>query len=687
MSEPPRAVLSEHFEARLRGRRLIAAVFTTFCLEVGFFESEVLPVFLDLPLSHDPRIRLLQLEEQLRELPGAIEVYYDQRGLLPEGGGSRLDVRWIPIRHPTGFFHPKNVLVLVEELEPDKHGHRARALLCGCASANLTRAGWWENVEVAHVEEIPEAAHTSLRDPLRAYLAALRRAGEHINTWRREEGPSAVDALRDFLRGTTQREHLSADGVLHPQYHDGNREPLLGFLEERAGRALHGLHLEVISPYFDDTDVSAPLTALQERFSLASVRVLLPRNEHGEALCREGLHAWLRDHPGWSWGALPEGLIAAKNGKRAAHRTVHAKVYRFFEPKRGGRELLYVGSPNLTSAGCRPGGRSGNWESGMLVEVTSPSSRPGWWLTAMDRTRPTAFAPRPEEGGEADRGSSLLLSFDWRTSEASACWADDGRAGALEVRHGRTLVLRMAAGLLEPRAWMALSAEEALRLSDVLRSTSLLEVCEDGRPSSVVLVQEEGSSHRPSVLRELTAAEILRYWALLSLKQRADFLEARAGEGEGTVVVRAAPLAGEPSLFDRFSGVFHAFDCLRDEVTRALEQQRPKIADARLFGRRFDSLRCLLEQVHRQASAGQGERVEPYVTMLCAVQLLGELRRAFPEYHARHRRDLDELERPLAVREELRRAIAADDPTMPRFLEWFERWFLRRAAALREAPP
>ena len=58
---PPHAVLSEQLEERLRGRRLIAAVFLTFRFDPEFFEQEVLPVFLEVPLSHASAVKLVQL--------------------------------------------------------------------------------------------------------------------------------------------------------------------------------------------------------------------------------------------------------------------------------------------------------------------------------------------------------------------------------------------------------------------------------------------------------------------------------------------------------------------------------------------------------------------------------------------------------------------------------------------------
>ena len=149
MGEIPHAVLSEHFQECMKGRRLRTAVFLTYQFDPGFFEQEVLPVLLDTPLSHAVPIRLLQLEDALRGLPGEIAVYYDANGLVAgDGGSARLDVRRIPVRHRTGIFHAKNVFLLVEDEDGDQQGYRAQTLLVASLSANLTRSGWWENVEV-----------------------------------------------------------------------------------------------------------------------------------------------------------------------------------------------------------------------------------------------------------------------------------------------------------------------------------------------------------------------------------------------------------------------------------------------------------------------------------------------------------------------------------------------------------
>lgn len=680
MSDIPRAVLSEHFQERMQGQRLVSAVFTTYKLEPGFFETEILPVFLDIPLSHASEIKLVQMEDALRSLPGRLAVYYDQHGLVADGGPAKLDVQRVPIRHATGIFHPKNVLALVEAEEPDETGSRPRALLCACASANLTRAGWWENVEAAHIEVIGERDLTSLRKPLQRYLDSLVVAAEGARISAGSRGlHGALNDIRAFLNGTAQTDHRSTNGQLRPQFH-GIGESLPDFIEGAVGQALRGYCLEVISPYFDEAPSSAPLEAMVTRFRPSEVRVYLPRNDSGDALIAAELYEGIRARSEISWGQLPAELLRMGKTADARRRTVHAKVYRFFDPKRGGREVLYVGSANLTVPGFRLSGRGGNWESGFLVETTS-SARPDWWLN-VDARRPAAFEARDEaEGSAATGGTRLGIRFHWDTRVGHVHWSDAAVSPSLSVRHGGVEVLALSG--LPQQTWKPLDTAGSQRLEEALRSTSLLEVIEDNGEPGLLLVQEEGMSHRPSLLLELSTADILRYWALLTVEQRAAFIEARVQvtSPDDPLMARLAPLVDEPTLFDRFAGVFHAFECMRDRVKGAMEEGRTREADYRLFGQKYDSLGNLLDRLLTDHGAAKGDRLEQYVVTLCARQVLRDLERAYPVYWKGHRDDVAVLDSKLESLAGLRSEIAKADNEMPLFLDWFEGWFLKRAAA------
>lgn len=672
----PRAVLSEALRERLESRHLIAAVFTTFEFEPGFFEGEILPVFFDEPLSNDAGVRRVQLDDLLRAMPRRIAVYYDRNGLRPSEQPAKLDIQRQPIGLGTGIFHPKNVFALVEDAtEGDTPA--SRTLIVGCLSANLTESGWWRNVEVAHFEEIRAGSHTNLRDELLSYLDALVQLAERqrVNDKLRERH-LAVFEIREFLRATTQRQHRTVNERLQPHFH--HRGPLVDFLEGAVGSSLRGCCMEIISPFFDDADRLAPLVALLDRFAPRETRILLPRNPRGEARCRVGAYDWVHSLDDVTWGKLPVDLTNGGASAEARARNVHAKVIRFFEPKAGGRELLYVGSTNLTSPGCSGGG---NRETGFLVETTA-GGKPSWWLE-QEHKRPAAFSENDGEGDlAASGGTPLALRFHWDSGAALAFWDAETPSGGHEILHAN--VLRFAVPPLAPRVWTALHHEAAEALRGVLATTPLLRAMSASGESGDLLVQEEGMAHRPSLTQAFTVAQILEYWSRLTAEDRHRFLEAylRAEGERSPLIVKLAKLPNEETLFSRFAGIFHGFESMEKAVREALAEGRERVSDYRVFGAQYDSLGTLLARTIEDVEREQGDVANHFVIALCAKQLLSALGHDFPDYWRSRKAAVKRLEAQLAVLEPLRRRLTSADPLMGAFLEWYEPLFVRRAEKL-----
>ena len=212
MSESvPTHVLSEALQEKISGRRVVAAVFTTFRFEPGFFEQEVLPVLFDQSFSHAEKVRLVQLEELVRQIDH-VAVYYDRRGLMASGAPPSLDVQRIPTTR-NGYFHPKLILLLVKNEEDDGS---AESLIVGVTSANLTRAGWWENVECAWVEEVADGDQCAFRKDLLSIFSSIRddeRTGdEHVE----------LDRIYKFMRYRVRDAvRRSKRGVLRPRLFGG----------------------------------------------------------------------------------------------------------------------------------------------------------------------------------------------------------------------------------------------------------------------------------------------------------------------------------------------------------------------------------------------------------------------------------------------------------------------------------
>ena len=233
--------------------------------------------------------------------------------------------------------------------------------------------------------------------------------------------------------------------------------PVVEFLDAAAGSDLRDLNLEIISPYFDVGPTSTPLSDLIEHFSPREVRVFLPKNEAGDALCSKEIFEWVKAQAGVSWARPPKDLTRGGKAENARARMVHAKVYRFFsgQPK---REFLFVGSVNLTGPAHR---RGGNLETGFLVEL-DPPRRPDWWMEC-DGSKPTIYEPRGEdEGAVSNSGSRLSLRYWWDSKRAEAYWDDSASITRIDrvVEWRSTLRHQTGSG---SRQWTDLPADRGRR--------------------------------------------------------------------------------------------------------------------------------------------------------------------------------------------------------------------------------
>jgi hypothetical protein len=659
----PTAILSDGLHSKIRGRRVRVAVFTTFAFEPGFFEEEVLPILFEQSFSHVPRLRLVQLEEALRAVDD-VAVYYDRRALVTGSSSAALDVRRIAMSRRTGFFHPKIILLLVEgkeNAEPD-------ALIVAVMSANLTRAGWWENVECAYMHEVVEGSRCRFRQDLLDLMRWIRR-DEATG-----EAHTALEAIRGFLHYRIEDEPFrSAQGVMHSRIFMG-AQSVASFLSDSLRLPRETYNLEVISPYFDNSTDTRTLKGLIDELAPRETRILLPQADDGAALCRKGFFEAVASLRGVKWGKLPRAVMQrAKSDETQPDRFVHAKVYRLWSRVEG-REYLLIGSVNLTHA-AHSKASAGNLEAAVLLDMGAGRS-PSFWLEPIEDRPPIFRVEEAEEGSQDAETPPLSIRYFWDESRAEYFWArGEGRTPGYAIfASAGADVYRLEQIVFDE--WTPLPDEVSERISILLHSTSFLEVKVEDKSASTVLIREEGMAHKPSILLSLTAEEILRYWSLLSPEQREAFLSDKAHAlmvSESLAAQRANTPAAQDSLFDRFAGIFHAFSRLDEHVSSAIEQGRNAEAVYRLFGRKYDSLPSLIEKVLKE---DESDLVNRYVTLLTAKQLLNRLKRKYADFFGEHRQEEKALQSSLSNIEQLREQFDfAGREEMERFFRWFERMF------------
>jgi hypothetical protein len=676
----PHSVLSDAFRDAIGRRRLLSFVAATFRFAPSFFETQVLPVFFDLPIARgEGSLKLLQLEQVLNDVRHGVAVYYDRDGLeTGDGESARLDVRRIRIHRTTGYFHPKNIFALVED-PADSDTPGAVSLIVGTMSANLTRSGWWENVEVCHIERLTEDVPTRMRDSLLGLCDRL------IALSPPETDHAALQAIRDFLDGLGRKASRRADdGLMLPHFYGGD-EPVLDFLKRVSAGALQGLNLEVISPYFDDHGIE-PLKRLVRAFGPREIRVHLPAGDRAAPPTPQ-VYDELRAIDGASWAALPSERLRRGKVEQAEPRFVHAKVYRFFQghPK---KEFLFVGSVNLTTAAHQG---SANLESGIFVEV-KPQRRPVFWLEIDEARRVSSSDDRLTEEGAVE-STPLLVRFLWSEKAAEVWWAMPTTSPLLTLgAQGETWATVTA----PPQQWHRLPAAASQHLERLLMSTSFVTV-DDGTTGPVtILVDEVGMDRKPSVFHSLSVSDVLTYWAQLTPEQKAAYLAthfATLDDPPAVQALRLQALRTQHSLFDRFSGTFHAFHCLEARVEELLAEGNERQASARFFGRQIDCLPYLLERIGQTSAASPVEGgavfvsppddgrddIDRYLIVLCARQLLANTKKRHPDFYDACRADFRILEATIAGLDGFRQTIVdRGGAEMAAFLPWFERWFLLR---------
>jgi hypothetical protein len=664
MTGIPNQVLSQHLRELLSGRRVTAAVFMTFTLEPQFFEQEIVTLLADDQLIQDPRMRMLQLEEMLRGAIGPVAVYYDSKGLRPDGA-KQLDIRYVPLRVPTGLFHPKLVLLLTEDEDADRAS--ATSLICGVLSSNLTKAGWWSSVECVHFETVVADQPCGFADELLRFLGEVRRLGGI------PEDHEALDRISAWLRrDAVQSRHVTDHGRLRTRLLAGTR-PMVGFLEEFGGDQLSEASLEIVAPFVDESRPGA-LDDLINAFGLREVRVFLPTAEDGSATIDEAIYEHVKGHARCAWSRLPQDLLKLGKDANAKLRGVHAKVYRFHR-KKDRYEALVVGSHNLTVAAH---GRGGNVEASFLVEreLDGPIE---WWLTT-DAKRPPSFTvevlddERPAEGF-----LPLQLAYDWSTCIAKARWHGAGVSPRVRIEANGHTILTLSPQA--PDEWVPASAEDAKRLEDILVSTTILDAVTEDGTRAPVLVQEYGMSRKPSLVATWSIADVLEYWSRLTAEQRAAFLAARIGnvpEGVAEKLHAQARLARTESFFTSAAGIFHGFEMLRRQVLASVEEGKNRQADYQLFGKRHDSLPNLIDKAC--SPEGADDALQSYLVLLCARQLSRELRRRRDPFFSEKRNELAKLEASTKYSSELAKRLELGKDGAA-FLKWFERHFMRNLRA------
>lgn len=660
--------------ARAVGDRVVTAlVLTTHDLDPEFFEQEILPAFIGIQAVHSsPRVRALQVGTEMREREIAVDVFFESRALSAEEGAAHLGWNRIPMTgNHGGVFHPKVAMLVCRDEAREEDG-----IVVVTGSANLTRGGWWTNVECVDVTEIAQ-------DERHNYVNGLKIFAKRLQAQRGKVSPGsaapALEALRSLLETMAGYHQVTQDGRLRPAFLPGGTD-FIADLESLFGARLRGCNLEVISPFLDEApdSVVRALTAMRDRLGLKSIRLALPIRAERTTVT-EALYEALNELPFVEWASLPSIYTRSSTASDALPRSVHAKVYRFWRRGSASMDAIDVrvmGSHNLTTAA-----HSGNlnWESSVVHEEARPQ---GQWFLEAGLPAPQFFEDEDPDAESEARAAvvPVTIRFDWKTGRASATWGVRSAPQTVALSQNGREIHRVA---FAGQRIVDLPAGANRELRDALQRSCVMRAEWGEGPWGYLLVQELNHHLKPDPLTylELTAAEILALWSIPGLRERIE----RYGRSRDRGTRRGEDLDDQPkvapsSMFERFAGVFHAFASLRRKVCDHMEKGEDRKAAAALYAAHLGSPINLLKVVRGDIEDPDRESdLElAYVTYAQATLLDSWATRTYPDLARECGVLRKELKTELgfgAVIRDLLLERSDDREAMAQFMTWFDQEF------------
>ena len=626
--------ISEGFKLALRERKVERAFFSTYCVDPDFFELDVLPLLLGDPaLSTDETVRYHQLQSLMSDSCGRFALAYDFDVFDPRYT-TRLEVDYIPIRVDGACQHAKLAVIEVSDVSGDT------ALILAAGSFNLTRAGWWTNIEVGHWVEL--SSTYAPRNIVRPLVAAL----QYYNQYR------AVPAL-GALQATVEQWRVGPDDPGCTFYFSG-----AGIERQSFPSALESVNrqsLEIVSPYFSEEGDHPKVLAFLKLFGRPSL--LLPTDESGAAAMPEAVYQKLSEYVNWKDWRDEMRTSFALPADRSGFRKLHAKIY-------AGQGWYFVGSVNLSYKALHE-----NVEAGFLLRSTLKPCLLGRGVAAQGFSS-TDLA----EAKTVDAAASMPpihLCYDWHSAGLEAISPETGVLTLFDAQGDRHGGYGLTADMLTTPSigWLP----QHLKQSAFVTATWTRP---DGAQSAQrsILVSQRNVYCRPSSLPELEVRDLLRIFQNMHPEARMEVItelavrQIRLSQDSAAFNEFLPPLPvddGRGSFFSEFSEVNGAFWNLRKKLAAAQIAGKQHELAYYLSGQQPDSLPSLVRSLSVVEPASQLPLIVRYLTLLNLVELLS--------LYADASADLGEQVKQLL-------ALAERDPQFgelpPGYLDWIKTAFI-----------
>ena len=602
------------------------ALFTTYNLDLVFFETEIIPLLFSKKqaFSNDARIKELQVRDALSKSKIKIDLFYDGNIFEEKPDGVRstpmMEYGFIGIDHKTGAFHPKIIMALGETPNGQPQ------LIVGSGSNNCTKSGWWDNIETINFIVLSE--QTPPTDSLkRELLESLDYLSSQL--YNQDVYSYATENIKKYLANLNTSDQYFEDTHFF-FLNSGKSFP--SFLSNK----LENYNTtQIISPYFpnnSESDLYKDIFAENTLIYLPGVNL----EDGWHVQCSATLYEYL-NNKGLIWSELSE-VISREIVQKNYERVLHAKIFTFSTVD---EQWVFAGSVNFTQKAFYD-----NIEAGFLFAIKSREN-----ILIETKKEPVAYEASILEEEYIKSGKAKALSldlyllYDWNP-ESSMLYGTvkDLMAVTLYDMDGNELCT--IDNIKENR--FAVQSNE--KLKQHFEKSHYVYV-NNGSKKEKIFVLQKNWDFKPLYYPDLTPQQIIHIYTTMNPDKRDSYiihamvkkLIASGETTEYTDIVDEDVQGND--FFSEYAEIFFAFRQLKQEMSE------PERRQYYLYAERPDSIKSLITRVEDS----ELDTIVRYLILLSANELYSE--ESTPE----------EL---IKLLNSLREKIADKD-----FLDWFESEF------------
>jgi len=648
-----KAVVTDIYIKALEGKKVLDAIFTTYTLDIDFFEAEVLWILTGDDMNkfspnNDVRRRELAHYFQKNKLP--ISVFFDRKvndwdsDELEQAISPLIEYLLVPVHSGNNAFHPKITLLLLEDNETNE-----RSILYASGSNNLTYPGWWENVECVNIELLADNGMFS-----KSLFDVYEKSIEYFFEKRQEvdKDDKAFSSFFEFLRN---KDYLEDNGDKYfSSYINGNN--FSEFVQNAITLNDYDT-LEVISPYFAEKDDTVLKLLKEISTSDYTIKLFLPKNETNELLCTELLFNKINEEKNIYWAGFKKELqdelqiktvVKTDSEEHNNIRRVHAKVFHWHNSE-SKKSIYFTGSVNLSYKAFNE-----NEEAGKLIYIDNGQE----FLTKTDEKEPI-YADELDQFEEAiekvDKGANvfsyLSLIYDWKLKKLDAnCTLDSVSINDFVL-------------LLDDKE---LKVEENIKLIDsdkfekAINASPYITV-QYGDKIQKVFVNQKSFTHKPLDLGSLSVKEILDIYAKFDIETKSNELikiaiqRALHAKGIESDIDLLNDEIKQKNFFSEYSEIFYGLRHLKSFLLEDASKQDYFLDETT---KTMDSIPVLIKETFADKKM---DLVSKYITFLYVKQMYKELGR-----------NIEFIDRYIVeIKEENEKEFLENEA----FIKWFESAF------------